>query len=62
MSAYVLRRLIGTIPVLVVATTLAFLGLQLIPGDPVNLMLGGVPTSLELRENLRKKFGLDQPV
>ena len=62
MSAYVLRRLIGTVPVLFVATTLAFLVLQLIPGDPVNLMLGGVPTSLELRENLRKKLGLDQPL
>lgn len=45
-----------------VATTLAFLVLHLIPGDPVNLMLGGVPTSLELRENLRKKLGLDQPL
>jgi len=62
MSAYVLRRLVGTVPVLFVATTLAFLVLQLIPGDPVNLMLGGVPTSLELRENLRKKLGLDRPL
>ncbi len=62
MTTYALRRLLGTIPVLVVATTLAFLVLHLIPGDPVNLMLGGVPTSLELRENLRKKLGLDQPM
>lgn len=62
MSAYVLRRLVGTVPVLFAATTLAFLVLQLIPGDPVNLMLGGVPTSLELRENLRKKLGLDRPL
>ncbi len=62
MSAYVLRRLVGTVPVLFVATTLAFLVLQLIPGDPVNLMLGGVPTSLELRENLRRKLGLDRPL
>ena len=62
MSTYVIRRLVGTVPVLFVATTLAFLVLQLIPGDPVNLMLGGVPTSLELRENLRKKLGLDQPL
>ncbi|MGH2403241.1 MAG: ABC transporter permease [bacterium] len=62
MTAYVFRRLLGTIPVLFVATTLAFLVLHMIPGDPVNLMLGGVPTSLELRENLRKKFGLDQPL
>jgi ABC-type dipeptide/oligopeptide/nickel transport system permease component len=62
MSRYALRRLAGTIPVLVVATTLAFLVLQLIPGDPVNLMLGGVPTSLELRENLRRRLGVDKPV
>lgn len=62
MSAYVLRRLLGTVPVLVVATTVAFLVLQLIPGDPVNLMLAGVPASQELRENLRKRLGLDQPI
>src|SRR3990172_8476403 len=66
MSTYVIRRLVGTVPVLFVATTLAFLVLQLIPGDPVNLMLGGGPTSLELRENLRKKLGVSfrtrQPV
>jgi len=61
-SAYVLRRLLGTVPVLVVATTVAFLVLQLIPGDPVNLMLAGVPASQELRENLRKRLGLDQPI
>ncbi len=62
MSAYVTRRLLGTIPVLIVATTLAFLVLHLIPGDPVNLMQGGVPASLELRENLRRRLGLDQPL
>jgi peptide/nickel transport system permease protein len=62
MSTYVLKRLVGTIPVLIVATTLAFLVLHLIPGDPVNLMLAGRPASEELRDNLRKKLGLDQPL
>jgi len=62
MSAYILRRLIGTVPVLIIATTIAFFALHLIPGDPVNLMLAGVPASIELRENLRRQLGLDRPL
>jgi ABC-type dipeptide/oligopeptide/nickel transport system permease component len=62
MSSYVVRRFLGTLPVLLVATTLAFVVLHLIPGDPVNLMLAGAPASAELRENLRKMLGLDLPV
>jgi len=62
MSSYVVRRFLGTIPVLLVATTVAFLVLHLIPGDPVNLMLAGAPASTELRENLRRMLGLDLPL
>lgn len=59
---YFLRRLITIVPVLFIAWTLVFLVLQVIPGDPVNLMLAGRPASEEVRENERKRLGLDRPV
>ena len=36
--------------------------LQVIPGDPVNLMLAGVPASEEVRARERERLGLDDPV
>jgi peptide/nickel transport system permease protein len=62
MSGYILKRLLWTVPVLLAASTLVFVILQLVPGDPVNLMLAGRPASDEVRENLRKRLGLDRPV
>ena len=62
MSRYMLRKLLWAVPVLVVATTCAFLVLHLIPGDPVNLMLSGRPASDVVRANLRAKLGLNRPL
>lgn len=59
---YVLRRLAGMIPVLLFTWTVVFIVLQVIPGDPVNLMLAGVPASEEVRANERARLGLDRPV
>jgi len=59
---YVLRRILGMIPVLLFTWTIVFIVLQVIPGDPVNLMLAGVPASQEVRDNERKRLGLDRPV
>jgi ABC-type dipeptide/oligopeptide/nickel transport system permease component len=50
------------IPVLLFTWTVVFLVLQVIPGDPVNLMLAGVPASEEVRANERARLGLDRPV
>ncbi|MHB2165913.1 ABC transporter permease [Alsobacter sp. R-9] len=59
---YVLRRIAGMIPVLLFTWTVVFVVLQVIPGDPVNLMLAGVPASEEVRANERARLGLDRPV
>jgi ABC-type dipeptide/oligopeptide/nickel transport system permease component len=48
--------------VLVFTWTLVFVVLQVIPGDPVNLMLAGVPASEEVRQRERERLGLDRPV
>ena len=59
---YFLRRVLGMIPVLFVTWTIVFVVLEIIPGDPVNLMLAGRPASEEVRERERKRLGLDKPV
>ena len=59
---YAFRRIIGIIPVLFFSWTVVFVGLQMIPGDPVNLMLAGVPASEEVRERERERLGLDRPL
>ena len=59
---YFVRRLLAFVPVLFVSWTLIFVVLQIIPGDPVNLMLAGRPASQEVRDNVRRNLGLDRPV
>jgi ABC-type dipeptide/oligopeptide/nickel transport system permease component len=56
------RRILSVIPVIIFTWTLVFVVLQLIPGDPVNLMLAGVPASEEVRERERERLGLNKPV
>jgi ABC-type dipeptide/oligopeptide/nickel transport system permease component len=59
---WLLRRLAGVIPTLLLTWTVVFAVLQFIPGDPVMLALGGTPASQEVIENERKRLGLDRPV
>lgn len=59
---YALRRIIGIVPVLFFTWSVVFVVLQLIPGDPVNLMLAGVPASQEVRDRERERLGLDRPL
>jgi peptide/nickel transport system permease protein len=58
---FVLRRLLLAIPVLLGVLFVVMLTIELIPGDPVALMLGDAAT----RENIRKfrdHLGLDKPL
>lgn len=62
-----IRRLGGIVVSVVVvlwgAATLAFFALRVIPGDPVDVMLGPLSqVSAQGREALRAALGLDQPV
>ena len=63
MIQYVLRRLIGTVPVLLGVTMVVFAMTWLTPGDPVVALLGesAQGISAEAREDLRRELGLDQP-
>ena len=54
---FFIKKLLIVIPTLYIAWTVVFVTLNIIPGDPVNLMLGGRPASDEVRENVRKNLG-----
>lgn len=61
MHRYILRRLLLTIPVLLLVTFGAFALLRMVPGSIVDLK-AGAGQSQEDTERLEKQFGLDKPI
>jgi peptide/nickel transport system permease protein len=61
MGIYVLKRLLGAIPTLVIASLLVFTFIHLIPGDPASVMLGDMADADEIAA-LRTELGLDRPI
>ncbi len=61
MGKFLTRRVLLTIPVLWGVVTLVFSFIHLVPGDPVQIMLGEGAQAADM-EQLRNKLGLDQPV
>jgi len=60
-TAYLLRRILAVIPVMLVVVTVVFLLVHLIPGDPASAMLGPDATPAQI-EATRRQFGLDRPI
>ena len=61
MRRYVFNRLLSTVPVVMGVVTIVFLFLHLIPGDPVDLILGDSAIPAQ-RTELKRKLHLDEPV
>lgn len=61
MAAYLVRRLAGTIPVLLLITLFVFLLLHAAPGDPASLLLSDATSEADVLE-ARQRWGLDQPL
>lgn len=61
MLAYILRRLLLMIPVLLIVGTVVFTLVHLTPGDPAAVILGPDATSEEVEE-LRDRIGLNDPL
>ena len=61
MGRLVLRRLLATVPVLVLVTAGVFTLIHLTPGDPIDVMMAESvdPT---VKANLRRELGLDRPI
>jgi len=58
---FVVRRLVGALPVLLAVTLVTFGLLYLVPGDPVKTLVGE-RASPETIANIRRELGLDLPV
>jgi peptide/nickel transport system permease protein len=61
MIAFLVRRVLLTIPVLLGVATLVFFLIHLVPGDPAVSMLGEGAAPAEV-EKLRERLGLDRPL
>src|SRR5690606_5666471 len=61
MGAYILKRLISAIPVLLGITVIVFLIMAMIPGDPATAILGSYATP-ENVARLNRQLGLDRPL
>lgn len=61
MSGQIIRRILATIPVMLLVATAVFLLLKLTPGDPAGILLGPDATE-ERRLALREQLGLNEPV
>lgn len=62
MGAFVLRRLLAVIPVLLFASIVVFGLVHLAPGDPALILVGGHRTSPETIQQIRAQYGLDLPL
>ena len=61
MTRYLARRLVLLLPVLLGISVLTFTIMQIIPGDPVMIMLQGQNQSAEEVAKIRADWGVDQP-
>jgi peptide/nickel transport system permease protein len=61
MFFFIIRRVLSTIPVLVIVAIIVFLMLRLTPGDPAASLVGNNGTSADIA-NIRASLGLDQPL
>ncbi|HYZ40458.1 MAG TPA: ABC transporter permease [Stellaceae bacterium] len=61
MFAYIVRRILATIPVMAVVALFVFSLLHLSPGDPAAIIAGDTATADDIAR-IRQKLGLDQPL
>jgi len=60
MVAFLIRRILFLVPVLLGGSAIVFTLIQLAPGDPIDVLLG-VYSSPESRQALREAYGLNDP-
>ncbi|MGV3346576.1 glutathione ABC transporter permease GsiC [Enterobacteriaceae bacterium LUAb1] len=61
MLNYVIKRLLGLIPTLLIVAVLVFLFVHMLPGDPARL-IAGAEADADVVEMVRKTLGLDLPL
>ena len=58
---YILKRIVGTIPTLIIVITFVFFFVRLIPGDPARLVAGEQATQDDV-EAVREELGLNKSI
>src|SRR5438034_8110962 len=61
MGRYLVRRLLTAIPTLLLISFVLYAVLSLAPGDPLSQFAANPAVPPEVRENIRRSLGLDQP-
>ena len=61
MATYLIRRSVGTIPVILLITVLVFILIHLAPGDPAAMLIPPEATAADIAD-ARHRWGLDQPI
>lgn len=61
MLNYIISRLLSAVIVIIGVVFIVFMLIHIVPGDPVEVMLGESATAVD-RETLRKSLGLDQSI
>ena len=61
MAAFILKRLLATVPVMGVVALVVFLMLRLSPGDPAAILAGDAATPQSIAD-IRASLGLDRPI
>jgi peptide/nickel transport system permease protein len=66
MTAYIIRRLVIGIIVLLIVTLIVFFAMRLLPGDPLIIFMGQQASSGSMSEaqmaSMRHEYGLDKPI
>lgn len=62
MGKYLLKRILIAIPTLMAISVVIYLVLALAPGDPLGELANSPSITPEVRENIRRALGLDQPL
>lgn len=62
MGRYILSRLAWAGPIVLAIVVTTFLIIHIVPGDPIQALVGDFPSPPGYIEQVRKDFGLDQPI
>ncbi len=62
LRTFIIRRLILVVPTFFLISIVVFSIIHLAPGDPTVIIAGRHTPSPEVREEIRKEYGLDQPI
>src|ERR1700722_11071591 len=62
MSRFLLARLGWALPVILAILVINFLIVHIVPGDPIQALVGDFPAPPGYAETIRHDFGLDQPL